>query len=196
MPYVRGELLALRWDKALLVRGETLQHVLCSLLLPDEAAEDGSRNRPDRVAALRLVSALRARLGPPLDRDIAEFVDEGRTIPFTDDFLGPCFAGKTLSAPAFELGFDVSTLQSHITTGVVPGSAAERAGVRDGMRLAEFSIRYDTVDGKVALRVVDAEELRTIRYVPLGSNEIELHEYARLPGASQDPACRRWIEGH
>jgi predicted metalloprotease with PDZ domain len=193
MPYVRGELLALRWDKALLARGETLQQVLRSLLLPDEAVEDDARNRPDRLAARRLVSALRSRLGPSLDRDIAEFVDEGRTIAFTDDFLGPCFSGKKVSAPAFELGFDVSTLQSHVLAGVVPGSAAERAGLRDGMRLAEFSIQYDTVDGNVEVRVVDGDQLRTIRYVPRGDRKIELHEYAPLPGAAQDPACRAWI---
>ncbi|HSN20802.1 MAG TPA: hypothetical protein VLS49_09000 [Usitatibacter sp.] len=193
MPYVRGELLGLRWARALAARGESLQDALRSLLLPGEAAEDDGRNRADRLAARRLVSALRVRLGASVDRDIADYVEEGRTIPFTEDFLGPCFIGTAVPGPAFELGFDASTLQSHIATGVVPGSAAERAGLREGMRLAFFRIDW-RIDREVDLRVVDGDRMREVKYLPRGERQVETYRYEPLPDAAQKPACRRWIE--
>jgi predicted metalloprotease with PDZ domain len=194
MPYMRGELLALRWARALEARGESLQETLRSLLLPVQASEDAGHDRPDRMAALRFVSALRARLGPSVDGDVAEYVDEGRTIPFTGDFLGPCFTGKPVAGPAFEIGFDPSTLQSHIATGIVRGSAAEEAGLLEGMRLAFFRVDFASVDREVELRVMDGDKVRDLQYLPRGSRREEIYQYQPVAGASNDPACRRWMQ--
>lgn len=194
MPYVRGELLALRWAQALAARGESLQQVLRSLLLPDEAVEDDGRNRPERLASARFVSAVRARLGASMDADIARYVDEGATIPFTGDFLGPCFTGRALRAPEFDLGFDPATLESHVATGVVAGGPAERAGLRDGMRLTYFRIDYDTAEGNVDLRALDGSKQVQVKYVPKGRGEVEVFRYEPRPGAEASAACRAWIE--
>ena len=79
-------------------------------------------------------------------------------------------------------------------TGIVPGSAAERAGLRDGMRLGFFRVDYGAVEPIVDLRVVEGERLRAVEYAPRANRQVGMYAYQPLPGAARKPACRSWIE--
>jgi hypothetical protein len=82
-----------------------------------------------RVAALH--EALGADAGAALDR-LAARPDEPVALP--GDAFGPCFRKTAREARVFELGFDREGPlgQAVVIRGLVKGSAAERAGVKEG----------------------------------------------------------------
>jgi predicted metalloprotease with PDZ domain len=192
MAYMRGELLALYWNREMASRGASLQAALRSLLLPKEAAMEG---KPEDLAASRLLAALRPALGPALDRDVEHLVDEGRTIPIGSDFLGPCFDAKRVTRPRFELGFDFQASRAaRAVRGLTAGSAAENAGLREGMKIAGLSIAFGATDKEVVLHVVEGGREREIRYLPRAAQGIEVLDFSPRAGAKADEACRAWIE--
>jgi predicted metalloprotease with PDZ domain len=193
IPYFRGELLALRWSGALAARGASLEKTLRKLRRETDSTREEAAARPEDLATNRLVSALRENLGPAVDRDVAAFVDGGETIPVASDFLGPCFHGEPVSRPRFELGFDFPTREKRKVAHVVPGSAAEKAGLRDGMILAGWSIFGGDANHPVELQVQEGEATKTLKYAPRAARDIDVYEFHALDNAAWDAACRRWI---
>jgi predicted metalloprotease with PDZ domain len=195
MLYMRGELLAPHWAAAMASRGESLQEALRSLRLPSEAREDVEQDGAEALATHRLLSALPARLGGALDREVTEYVDEGKTIPAEPDFLGPCFRGGVVRRPLFDLGWDfMASSAARTVTGLVPGSAAENAGVREGMKIAGWSIYSGSIEKEVLLQVRQDDIVREIRYLPHAKQAIRVYDFEPLPGAAANPDCRDWIE--
>lgn len=85
------------------------------------------------VSALR--EALERELGPAAVPDLDRF-EAGFDAPLElpEGAFGPCFKRLVRETTAFDLGFDRRSLHGHLTLvrGLVEGSAAERAGVREG----------------------------------------------------------------
>ena len=196
LPYLRGEMLALHWSAAMSGRGKSLQATLRSLRLPADAHDEAGAGHAKALAVDRLAARLRESLGEAADRDIAQYVDEGRTIPIGGDFLGPCFEGRTVERPLFELGWnETATTSSRKLTGLVPASAAQKAGLRDGMHVVGWSIYRGNTAKDVLVQVEDGNgKVTDIRYRPLAAQGIEVYEFHPRPGAASDRACRDWIE--
>jgi len=196
MPYLRGEMLALRWSSAMSGRGASLQSTLRSLRLPADAREERHGLHPERLAVQRLAAALRASLGEAADRDIERYVRDGKAIPIGADFLGPCFDGRPVARPLFELGWsETATTTSRRLTGLVAGSAAQKAGLRDGMHVVGWSIYRGDTTKDVLVQVQDAnDKVREFRYRAVAARPIEVYEFRPRPGASGESACRDWIE--
>ena len=196
LPYLRGEMLALHWSSAMSARGESLQATLRSLRLPADARYEDDANHSKKLAVDRLAASLRESLGESADRDIVQYVDEGRTIPIGADFLGPCFEGRPVTRPLFELGWDESaTMSTRKLTGLVPGSAAQKAGLREGMHVVGWSIYRGNTAKDTLVQVEDGHgKVTDIRYRPLAAHGIEVYEFHPLPGASGERACGEWIE--
>lgn len=58
----------------------------------------------------------------------------------------------------YEAGFNVNeTIKNRVLSGVVEGSAAWRAGLRDGMKTRGLSIRHDDTENDVKISVEDAD---------------------------------------
>jgi predicted metalloprotease with PDZ domain len=192
MAYTRGELIALRWASSMTSRGASLQDALRSLLLPSDAAEDGNR---EKLAAQRLLAALRPHLGAQLDRDVAQLVDDGATIPIDADFLGPCFLGRKVKRPLFDVGFDAkATIASRTVTRLEADGPGEKAGLREGMKLMGLSIRFGDTERPIRLKVEEEGRTRMVEYLPHAPHPVETYEFARRDGALESPACRAWIE--
>lgn len=112
-------------------------------------------------------------------------------LPASEAF-GPCFRRTSRLLSRYELGFDPKVLiePRKIVRGLVPGSAAERAGLRNGDEIMR-PVPQDRIQGDqealLHLEVRRGETEMTITYLPRGERvEAWQWELARAP----DETCR------
>lgn len=185
MPYQRGELVALRWQAALAERGESLDAVLKGLQTADAK---------DELATTRLMRALRPKL-PGIDSDVERFIDRGETLEFTDGLLGPCYEKRDLPLKQFELGFSRDeTFKTRVLTGVVEGSAAWRAGLREGTKIRRLSFSENDPEKDVTVTIEDAAgERQDIKYRPVKDSTVLVPQYVLKADAETNKACLAWF---
>lgn len=185
MPYLRGELVALRWNAALAAKGESLDAVLKGLQ---------TRNAKGELATDRLIRALKPHLAG-VDADVARFVDRGETVELGADLLGPCYEKRDVPLLQYEAGFNVNeTIKNRMVTGIVEGSAAWRAGLRNGMKTRGLSIRHDDIQNDVKISVEDADgQVKKMDYRPVKEMEGLVPQYFLKAGADTDKACLAWF---
>jgi len=71
--------------------------------------------------------------------------------------------------PSFDTGFDhEASLTKKVVTGVRPGGPAERAGLKDGLALAGWSVTYGDPTRELELILSEGTTSRTLRYMPHG----------------------------
>ncbi|KAF5538690.1 peptidase M61 domain-containing protein [Fusarium phyllophilum] len=90
------------------------------------------------------------------------------------DFAGLSFNESSIcfipiEIPILEFGFDKRSRSTRVITGVVPGSNAEAAGLRDGMHLLEASRPSNSVENVneiYQVKVQDGNIKQTIQFLP------------------------------
>ena len=194
LPYRRGELFAVLVARKLAERGASLDSILRGLALSEDAVPRETDRREADLAVNRLLAALRGRLDDSADSDVREYIDEGRSLPVDEGFLGPCFRGAWVERPVFALGFDPASLRGRTLAGLVPGSNAEKAGLRDGMALAGWSIYSGDSTKEVTVQVKEEGRVRDVKYMPVAAESVRIPEFTVRTGAATDPACRAWKE--
>jgi len=113
-------------------------------------------------------------LGPEAMKDFDSMIAGDLIVPPSDAF-GPCFSRHAVPLRRFELGFDrnVLIIKPRIVTGVVIGSEADKAGLRDGDRILE-SIALDEVQRNLkqtlSFDISRDGEVRRIEYLPRGAS--------------------------
>jgi predicted metalloprotease with PDZ domain len=136
-------------------------------------------------------SVLRAQLGEGAVTQFRESLAGQMPIPASDAF-GPCFARTTAYVRRYELGFSpgVLTEPKRIVRGLIPGSAAESAGLQNGDEIIH-PVPQDEIQGnqsewlKLDIRR-DGKEI-PLTYLPRGQ-EVEVYQWIRVPGRP-DPQC-------
>ena len=117
----------------------------------------------------------------------------GGVVEVPSDAFGACFARTTVPLPRYELGFDRKILSEHerIVRGVIPGSAAEKAGVRNGDKLLSPVGQASLLNGEALLnlKIGRGAEVTTITYLPRGE-PINVHQWVRTT-TSEDLNCAR-----
>jgi predicted metalloprotease with PDZ domain len=112
-------------------------------------------------------------------------------LPKPDGF-GPCFTRTTKTLRRYQLGFEPSVLvePKRIVRGLTPGSAAERAGIRDGDEITR-PVPQDQLqgeqDGVLTLNLLRDGKPLEISYVPRGE-AVEAYQWMRA-GNLPDSAC-------
>jgi predicted metalloprotease with PDZ domain len=112
-------------------------------------------------------------------------------LPESGDF-GPCFTRTTAKFRRFELGFDPKSLVGDVKTirGLMAGSAAARAGLRDG-DVVTYAVALDSVQGDqtrtLTLKVTRDGRTFPITYLPRGET-VDAWQWARVPGVA-DARC-------
>lgn len=162
--YQRGLMLGLRWHKMARERGvrEGLDRLLHTLVNRGRAGAFVLSNRGIRRAGVELLGAW---FGPEFDK----FVTGAATVDIPPDALLPALEGRFRDVYAMELGFDRDrTLRTRTVRGLVRGSAAERAGVRERDELLGWSVPADS-DTQVILQIQRDSTTETIRYLPRGA---------------------------
>ncbi len=137
-------------------------------------------------------SVLRAELGEPAVAQFRAMLAGAWMVPESDAF-GPCFRRTSARLRRYELGFEpkVLTEQPRIVRGLRAGSAAERAGLRNGDQILR-PVGQDGIQGDQARELElqirrDGREF-AIRYLPRGET-VDAWQWERDRGATAE-ACR------
>jgi hypothetical protein len=111
-----------------------------------------------------------AELGESAQRDFEALIAGHWVVP-APDALGPQFVGRQITDVTLDLGFDTASLASRTISGVVPGSAAERAGIREGdylVRIPNLSDLEYAPRAEIEVRLRRGGSDFSVRYTPAG----------------------------
>jgi predicted metalloprotease with PDZ domain len=137
------------------------------------------------------VALLHAELG---EEGVAQFqaMKTGAIQLPAPDAFGPCFTRTTKPLRRYLLGFEpaVLTEPKRIVRGLIPGSAAEKAGLRDGDQITR-PVPQDGIQGDQAdtltLQVKRGDEDLTLTYLPRGET---VPAYQWIRAQKQGGACK------
>jgi predicted metalloprotease with PDZ domain len=177
--YQRGVLLGLRWHRMARERSgpDGLDRLFKTLV---ERGRPGGFEVSNEEIRRVGVQTLGRWFGEEFDR----FVTEARTVDVPLDALEPQLIGAYEQVHTYELGFDARQAAAEKRAiGVLRGSAAERAGLREGDELAAARVHSDP-DQLIEVRVRRAGQLETIRYYPRGRQTYALQFRPAPDGAS------------
>ncbi len=129
---------------------------------------------PLPVEAFRAVVV--AEVGPDKERALWEALASKEPLELPDGAFGPCFHRAIEARTTLELGFDAASLGAspQIIRGTVPGSAAARAGVRDGALVLKSSVRAGqeiAASTTVKLVLSDARGKKNVSYRPAATQK-------------------------
>ena len=116
----------------------------------------------------------------------------GQVVLPPSDSFGPCFERTTAPLQRYELGFEpkVLTEPDRIVRDLITGSAAQRAGLRDGDRIAE-PVGQDHLQGEqqavLTLHILRDGQPLTIRYRPRGET-VQAYQWKRVASGAS-PTC-------
>lgn len=131
LQYVRGALLALDWDTRIRrVTGGERSIVDPLRRLLEQAREQGG------TIERRKFARIFEQVGVDTERDISRYLEGGVVLRTHPAAFGPDYELKTVQLPAFDPGFDiVQWLADGEVKGMRPGGPADRAGLREGMKI-------------------------------------------------------------
>lgn len=119
---------------------------------------------------------------------------QGATPLPASDAFGPCFRRVTKPLRRYQLGFDPKVLvePKRIVRGLIAGSAAAKAGLRDGDEILK-PVGQDHIQGDqtgiLTLQIRRGDQEMTIRYLPRGET-VDAWQWERVPGVP-DTDCAR-----
>ncbi|KAF0174010.1 MAG: hypothetical protein IV086_15525 [Hyphomonadaceae bacterium] len=197
LPYQRGLLIATLWDQRVRMATRGARDFDDVLLRLQRAA----RRRPDITAVQLLPHTMRRTTGVEIGVDLTELVAEGRAIDIPGDIFAPCGAividMKTLWVRGFD--FDATQRAGWTVQGVTEGNAAWRAGLRNGMRLRQWSERSDARDATrpVTAGVDDNGVRRDITWTPTDGSVRAVRRLTLASGmtVAQRNACNARLGG-
>ncbi|MDE1150643.1 MAG: hypothetical protein PW843_29180 [Azospirillaceae bacterium] len=116
---------------------------------------------------------------------------DGALIVLDDDAFGSCFTRTTVPLRRYQLGFDPEVLiqPKRIIHGLIPGSAAAEAGVRDGDEIVK-PVPQDILQGDqkatLTLQIRRDGQVFPVTYLPRGET-VPTYQWALKPGKA---ACK------
>lgn len=157
-----------------------------------EAASYGQRSVDDIVLALvrrrrtglscRLkdfLAMLYRELGPDSIDSFDEMISgKPLIIPTIDSLSGLSLI--RMDMPPFELGFDEASISNYRISGLIPGSRAADAGLRDGDEIVDstfYDDSADNVDEKIVVSVRRFGDVLEISYLPRAKKEAECYQW-------------------
>ncbi len=165
LPYLRGDVIAMIVDHAIRIRsgGKRSLDDLMRELVRDAKAHH------TKVSTDLLLDRFATEAGPETAAHVRSVVADGATPVLAPDTFAPCFAVEEQEVAPFEMGFDFDRArQSHTITGLVPGSAAARAGLQEGQKVSAWSVTYGDVSRPVVITILENGDRRDIRYEAKG----------------------------
>ncbi|MBV1835297.1 M61 metallopeptidase family protein [Novacetimonas pomaceti] len=129
---------------------------------------------------------LRQTLGEESVRRFRAFLDGAEPVPASGAF-GPCFARYTTTLRRYELGFEPAVLAEphRVVRGLIPHSAAEQAGIRNG-DIITVPVPQDQIQGeqnmKLTLKIRRNGQVFNIAYLPRGE-AVEVYQWRKITTA-------------
>lgn len=194
LPYQRGMLIATLWDYRVRAasRGrKDLDDVLREMQMVAGRRRDVSADRIIPVA-MRRVS------GVEIGVDMTTLVQEGGVVPLPEDVFAPCGKIVTERRAVWERGFDFDATRraDWKIAGVIEGSNAWAAGLRDGMELRQWSEKSDErfPDRAVTAGVRENGVERKITWLPASREVREIRKFVLDPAMNR-AACTARLAG-
>ncbi len=141
--YLHGRMLAARWNAELMVvsRGTISLADFMRGWLSDRRAIVADGGTLEVIDTDVIVDQFTNHYYSRIGSDARQFITDGETVPIEQGMFGPCFEVHEVNFPVYEIGLDLdASYQAQAITGLVPGGAAARAGLREGQRLYGYSI--------------------------------------------------------
>lgn len=186
LPYDRGMLYFATVDAAVRKASggtRSLDQLMLAMLARQQAGKVTTNADWEQV--------LEAELGASAVADFRAFLDGRIPLPDSTAF-GPCFRRVAKPMRRYELGFDPAVLAEpqRIVRGLVPGSAAAAAGLRDGDEIV-VPVPQDSIQGeqdrRLDLSIKRDEQVLAVTYLPRGET-VEAWQWERVSGLA-DSAC-------
>ena len=136
-----------------------------------------------RVSQADWVAILTKELGPSAETEFEAMLAGEVIVPPTDAF-GPCFRRVTKPMRRYEIGFDPGVLiePTRIIRGLVPGSAAEKVGLRNGDQIVK-PVPQDLIQGEqnqeLTLEIKRGDEHFAVTYLPRGET-VSAYQWERI----------------
>lgn len=186
LPYDRGSLYFATVDDALRKASHgkrSLDHLLLAML--QRRKDRGDIRRPDWEEVVK------AELGTRGVDDFHAMLSGKQVLPASDAF-GPCFRRTTRALKRYVLGFDPTVMaeRKRIVRGLLPDSAAARAGLRNGDEIlkpfGQDSVQEDQQQ-TLTLQLRREDKDFAITYLPRGES-VQAYQWERMPGGCAVPA--------
>jgi predicted metalloprotease with PDZ domain len=166
LPYVRGPILAL-WLDARIRADSGGKQSLDTFML--QMTADSASNPDLRLTNQRIFQTTAKFLSPRGQKELLTLMESGKNIPIPPFPQSGCVALSNDLLGTYELGFDREALdKKSVIEGVLPESAAYKAGVRDGQKVLGDSIYWNDMNKPVQLEVSTSDGVKTIEYLPKG----------------------------
>jgi predicted metalloprotease with PDZ domain len=166
-PYLRGELLALRFD------ARALDTALRALSRQARSGAPGL-TRDSIVSALSRASA---------QEDARAMIDAaltGAVAPLPATLGGVCVAVEQNRLPRWDPGFDLDgSLTAKEVRGVRPDGPAARAGLSDGLKILGVSVWRGATDKEMMVAVAADTVKKRITYMPVGRDSVDVQLVTR-----------------
>jgi len=163
LPYQRGALVAHLVDDR--IRADSGSKRCLDDLI--HALYHHSIETGERIDTPELIGWIARYTSEPFADRVRAIVVDGAELDLPADLHAPCLTGHTRQIGTYQLGFDrEGSLASRRVTGVIRGSAAWRAGLRDGQVLTGWSIEHGRADIRVELLVLDGQTRVPVSYYP------------------------------
>ncbi|MBI5434927.1 MAG: hypothetical protein HZA52_18990 [Planctomycetes bacterium] len=163
LPYQRGDALAIELDWAIR-RASAGARTIDDWI---RAEFRGARERGRPFTRDELFASIAAVAGPETAELLRAVAQDGKLLPPRADWFEPCMTHAVAQSGVFDLGFDFeATRTGNVVTGLRAGSAAERAGLREGDRLGGWSVSFGDAGRPVELTVLDGATARKLEYLP------------------------------
>jgi predicted metalloprotease with PDZ domain len=165
LPYQRGDVVALMVDHEI----REVSHGARSLddLMKDLLA--ARRDPPPMVTSETFLGRIASYTSDAFAERIRKIVVDGAPAPVDPKLLEPCLHGRVEPLGPYEIGFDEAAARaSHVVSGVSPGTAAYRAGLRNGQRMVSWKVHRGDFRSPVEAVIEEAGASRTLSYLPQG----------------------------
>lgn len=129
------------------------------------------RRAGETIRTAEWIELVVGELGEQGQRDF-EAMAEGAWIVPASDALGPQYVRREIEDAPLDLGFDSSSYTIRVVSGLIPGSAAERAGVREGDRILSipnFSTMEQAPWNAIDLTLGRSDATLRVHYIPQGA---------------------------
>lgn len=129
------------------------------------------RRAGEKIRAAEWIDLVAAELGEQGRRDVASMAAGEWIIP-ASDALGPRYRRREIEDAPLDLGFATASYTTRVVAGLVPGSVAERAGVREGDRILSmpnFSTMEQAPWRETDLTLGRGDATLRVRYVTQGT---------------------------
>jgi predicted metalloprotease with PDZ domain len=178
LPYLRGDLVAVLLDREIRRKSNDARS------LDDFMREvvDAGR-RGEKLGNDSLLRRIEAWTSPEFAGKIRSIVIDGATLALDASTFDPCLELATERIGRFDLGFDLEASRAaKSVTSVRKGSAAERAGLKEGQRLKSLSIAFGDPTRPVEIGVADEDGDRKLSWLPQ-ADPIEVPQVRPRDGA-------------